>query len=205
MIAMLDTSQDLTVCADEIGCPVEQLLTPLTRFKRRTKMFAMDNGAFSHFNAKAFESLLRREREHRADCRFVAVPDVVGSARRTLECFDYWFERLDGWKLALVAQDGQEDLPIDWNLIDAIFIGGSTKWKESDAALQVIRAAQIQNKWVHVGRINQPMRFEWFEQARADSMDGSGIAQYTKQRHDINRQKNHPKLFAMQNLEYAGN
>lgn len=31
MIAMLDTPQDLAVCESEIGCPVEQLLTPLTR------------------------------------------------------------------------------------------------------------------------------------------------------------------------------
>ena len=203
MIAMLDTSEKLEVAAAEIGLQVEQLLTPLTRFTRKCERFAIDNGAFARFDARAFESLLKREREHRANCRFVAVPDVVGSARRTLECFEYWFPRLGGWKLALVAQDGQEDLPIRWDLIDAIFIGGSTKWKESDAALQVIRAAQIQNKWVHVGRINQPMRYEWFEQARADSMDGSGIAQYSKQRYAINRQKNHPKLFASENLQYA--
>ena len=195
MIALLDTSEDLTKCADEIGCPVEQLLTPLTRFRRRSEKFAIDNGAFSNFNAKAFESLLKREFENRHNCRFVAVPDVVGSARRTLETFDYWFERLDGWRLALVAQDGQEDLPIQWNLIDAIFIGGSTDWKLSQHAEAVIRAAQSMGKWVHVGRVNEAKRWEKFWELGVDSFDGSGIAQYSKQRYAINRQKNHPKLF----------
>lgn len=195
MIALLDSSQDLTVCQEEIGCPVEQLLTPLTRFRRRSKMFAIDNGAFSNFNSKAFESLLNRERENRENCRFVAVPDVVGSARRTLECFEYWFPRLGGWKLALVAQDGQEDLPIRWDLTDAIFIGGSTNWKLSRHAEAVIRAAQSQGKWVHVGRINEPDRFQKFWELGVDSFDGSGISQYSKQRFAINRQIQHPKLF----------
>ena len=35
MIALLDTSEDLSVCESEIGCPVEQLLTPLTCFTRQ--------------------------------------------------------------------------------------------------------------------------------------------------------------------------
>lgn len=35
MKAMLDTSEDLDVCEREIGCECEQLLTPLTRFKKR--------------------------------------------------------------------------------------------------------------------------------------------------------------------------
>lgn len=35
MIAMLDTSEDLEVCEAEIGCAVEQLLTPLTAFRRK--------------------------------------------------------------------------------------------------------------------------------------------------------------------------
>lgn len=32
MIAMLDTSESLEICEAEIGCTVEQLFTPLTRF-----------------------------------------------------------------------------------------------------------------------------------------------------------------------------
>ena len=130
MLVLLDTSQSLDVCASEIGCEVQQLLTPLTRFKlqRPDANFAIDNGAFSQFNGKAFESLLAREFNRREQCLFVCVPDVVGSARRTLEVFEHWKESLEDWPLALVAQDGQQDLPIPWDEIDAIFIGGSTEF-----------------------------------------------------------------------------
>ena len=126
MIALLDTSETLASCEAELGVPVvEQLLTPLTRFKlqRPEAFFAIDNGAFAGFNREAFESLLERERPRVELCRWVACPDVVGSARRTLEAFDYWHDRLrdDGWEVALVAQDGIENLPIPWDWIDAIF------------------------------------------------------------------------------------
>lgn len=178
---MLDTSHDLETCEAELGFPTEQLFTPLTRYRNRHpgRYFAIDNGAFSRFDRQAFEALLARERDVRHLCRFVAVPDVVGSARRTLEVFDYWFPLLGGWPLALVAQDGQENLPIEWNLLEAVFIGGTTKFKESDAAIQIIKAAKAMSKWVHVGRVNDPNRFAAFRALGVDSVDGSGIARYS--------------------------
>lgn len=192
---MLDTSHDLKTAERELNHPVEQLFTPLTRFanKRPDARFAIDNGAFSNFNRKAFESLLEREKSRRHLCRFVAVPDVVGSARRTLEVFDHWYPQLNQWKLALVAQDGQEDLPIPWEFIDAIFIGGTTQWKESDNARAIVKAAKAIGKWVHVGRINTPARFAGFKEWGADSCDGSGIAQYSHMRTAIGHPA--PKLF----------
>lgn len=198
MIALLDTSESLDTCAAEIGCEVEQLLTPLTRFKRQKPdaPFAIDNGAFSKLNVQAFESLLERESEDRELCRFVAVPDVVASARRTLEVFDYWMPRLEGWPLALVAQDGQEDLPIPWEFIDAVFIGGSTDWKMSVHAAAVIKAAKAMDKWVHVGRVNRPGRFEHFEALGADSMDGTGISRFSWMREAIWKAQHEPTLFA---------
>jgi hypothetical protein len=197
MIALLDTSHDLNQAAKELGCEVEQLLTPLTRFKPQQPdaRFAIDNGAFSRFDREAFESLLERENHRRHLCRFVAVPDVVGSARRTLEVFDRWYERIGQWPLALVAQDGQEDLPIPWELIKAVFVGGSTEWKLSFHAQTVIKAAQALGKWVHVGRVNKPARFEYFEKLGADSIDGTGLARYTWMREDIWNDYNEPGLF----------
>lgn len=191
MIALLDTSEDVEVCSREIGCPVEQLLTPLTRFRAQdpTARFAIDNGAFSSFNYKGFESLIEREKGRRQLCRFVAVPDVVGDARRTLEVFDYWHNRLCLWPLALVAQDGLEDLPIPWSLIQAVFIGGSTEWKISRHAAAVIKAAKAMRKHVHVGRVNEPTRWDYFEKLGADSVDGSGISQYSHQRIAIRDRK----------------
>lgn len=199
MIVMLDTSHDLEAAAVELGHPTEQLFTPLTRYSNRhvERRFAIDNGAFSRFNRRAFEALLERESPRRDLCRFVAVPDVVGSARRTLEVFDYWYPLLIQWPLALVAQDGQEDLPIDWEHLAAVFIGGTTKFKESDAAIQIIKAAQAMSKWVHVGRVNDPNRFEAFRQLGVDSVDGSGIARYSWMRERIGT---NPALFTREEL-----
>lgn len=196
---MLDTNHDLAECAKQLGHPTEQLFTPLTRYSNRhhDQHFAIDNGAFSRFDRKAFEALLAREKERQHLCRFVAVPDVVGSARRTLEVFDYWFPLLGNWPLALVAQDGQEDLPIPWEYLEAVFIGGSTKFKESDAAIQIIKAAKAMDKWVHVGRVNSPDRFEGFLKLGVDSVDGSGIARYTWMRERIGSK---PALFARSDM-----
>lgn len=184
MIALLDTSEDLDVCAEELGSPVEQLFSPLTRFKDRhpDRKKAADNGGFKRLDIPAFLALLDRE-QHQIDMfRFVAAPDVVASARRTLELFEFWKHRLCRWPLALVAQDGQEHLPIPWDYIVAIFIGGSTQWKMSKHAADIIKAAKGMEKWVHVGRVNDPARWIHFENLGADSVDGTGIAQYSHMR-----------------------
>ena len=196
MIALLDTSEDLVTASDELGCAVEQLLTPLTRFKRQREedCFAIDNGAFVGFKPDAFTSLLERERDSRKLCRFVAVPDVVGSARRTLEVFEYWRYKLTGWNLALVAQNGQEDLSIPWEGIEAVFIGGDTKCKLSKSAADCVRAAKAMGKWVHAGRVNTPARFEYFEELGADSIDGTGLSRYSWMRERIHQQAIQPNL-----------
>lgn len=187
MIALLDNGQDLDDCAAEIACEVGQLLTPLTRYRLRdsARPWAIDNGAFAQFDADAFLSLLKREEHHRERCLFVTAPDVVGSARRTLEVFEHWKERLAGWPIALACQDGQEHLPIPWGEIAAVFIGGSTNWKASDHAAHIIKAAKAIGKWVHVGRVNHPPRFEHFKKLGADSVDGTGIARYSHMREAI--------------------
>jgi len=187
MIVLLDTSHDLDTCAAELGCEVGQLLTPLTRYRLRdpSKPWAIDNGAFARFDIPAFHALLKREDAHKADCKFVTVPDVVGSARRTLEVFDHWSPRLADWKLALACQDGQEDLPIPWDDIHAVFIGGSTNWKCGPYATQIIKAAQALEKWVHVGRVNGPARLDYFDKLGVDSIDGTGLSRYSHMREAV--------------------
>ncbi|CAB4172668.1 hypothetical protein UFOVP938_43 [uncultured Caudovirales phage] len=198
MICLLDTSHDLEVCRVEIGGgDVGQLLTPLTRYRLRNPElpWAIDNGAFSRFEEKAFLALLEREKHHQKNCKFVSCPDVVGSARRTLEVFQVWRPKLEGWNVALVAQDGQEDLPIPWDQIEAIFVGGSTSFKCGTGAEQIIKTAQIFKKWVHVGRVNDPDRFEYFENMGVDSIDGTGLARYTHMRQSIANRKNQLRMF----------
>jgi hypothetical protein len=198
VIVLLDTSHDLNTCAEELGCEVGQLLTPLTGFRLRDpeRPWAIDNGAFANFEPKAYMSRVNRHKEHKDKCLFLTVPDVVSSARRTLEVFERWKERLEGWPLALACQDGQEHLPIPWDDIQAIFIGGSTNWKLSDHATHCIKAAKALDKWVHVGRVNDPARFEHFEQLGADSIDGTGIAKYSHMREAIAKRDNQERLWA---------
>lgn len=192
MIVLLDTSEDLCKCEAEIGSEVGQLLTPLTQFKlQEGRRWAMDNGAYSGFQEANFLSLLRRERDHASECLFVALPDVVGSALRTAECFRRWrsahaFE-LEGYRLALVAQDGLESIEMSptWDEFSVLFIGGTDAFKTSRGAEQLIRAAQIMGKWVHVGRVNAPSRFDWALRMGVDSVDGSGLARFSHMREAI--------------------
>lgn len=184
MIYFLDTPNELEVCASELGVGSEsigQLLTPLTRRANRGGRWAADNGAFARFDADGFKRLLERNEKHRDRCEFVAVPDVVGSARRTLEVWREWAPELAFWPVALVAQDGIEDLDIPWREMRAVFIGGSNEFKMSNAAHQVARAARALGKWVHVGRVNTPGRLAAWEDD-ADSCDGTGLARYTHMR-----------------------
>jgi hypothetical protein len=187
LIALLDTGKDLNTCEAEIGEQVGQLLTPLTRYRLRdpSRPWAIDNGGFSRFEEAAFLALLAREDHHKENCKFVCLPDVVGSARRTLEIFERWLPRIAGWRSALVIQDGQDHLPIPWDQIDAVFIGGTTAFKCGDGTAQIIRTAKILGKWVHVGRVNDPVRWDHFEKLGADSVDGTGIARYTDRREAI--------------------
>lgn len=196
MIVMLDTSQDLDVCAKEIGCDVEQLFTPLTRYnaQKPEQKFGMDNGAFSKFDAKGFLTMLAKHKSRQSLCRFVSAPDVVGDARRTLECFRHWQASLNDWPVALVCQDGQENLDIPWNDIAAVFIGGSTKWKLGTGATAIVKASKVMGKWCHIGRVNTPGRFEYFEGLGADSCDGTGLSQYSSMRAAICADRENPRL-----------
>src|SRR5262249_43119571 len=116
------------------------------------------------------------------------------SAIRTLEVFERWQTRLAGWRPALACQDGQENLPIPWASIAAVFIGGSTKWKCSEHVKHIIKAAKALGKWVHVRRVNDPERWDHFEDLGADSADGTGLARYTHMRQAIANNHHQGKL-----------
>lgn len=143
------------------------------------RTWCMDNGVFSgQFNAHAFWQKLKKMRPYQASCVFVVAPDVVANALATLDAFRYWGARIqaEGWPVAFVAQDGQEhhSLPPAW-AYDALFIGGSTEWKMSQHALDLIAQAKALGKWVHVGRVNSQKRIAHFQLANVDSVDGTAV------------------------------
>lgn len=200
MIVLLDTAQNLDECSRQLGgIAVEQLFTPLTRrnAQKPDSPFAMDNGAFANFSSKGFLSMLEKHSHRKSLCRWVAVPDVVADARRTLEIFRHWScdPVLREWPLSFVCQDGQEHLPIPWNKIAGIFIGGTTDWKLSSSAVGCIKAAKALNKWVHIGRVNTPARYEYFKDLGADSCDGTGLARFEDMRFLLHQRMAEPKLF----------
>ena len=174
-----------------------QLLTPLTGYADAGLPYAIDNGAFSGFPADRFRRLLERQEGRKADCLFVTCPDIVGAGQRTIELFkrrNKWIPA--GWRVALVAQDGMEDLEIPWDEMNAIFIGGGDPWKDSKASQDIVKTAVTLGVWVHVGRVNTPRRFELFDELGADSCDGSGIAMYDHMLKKIERRNEpRPSLF----------
>jgi hypothetical protein len=180
MKILLDTSTKRAAAA---GLPndlvIGQLITPLTGFKRWAEVFAIDNGAFTRFDAQAFRNLLIRETPASQQCLFVCCPDVVGNARRTLEIYERKYKYIPvSWQSALVAQDGLEDLEVPWHDLDCLFIGGRDPWKDSQCAQDLVKAAVVLGKHVHIGRVNTPERYELFANLGAHTCDGSGIARY---------------------------
>lgn len=145
--------------------------------------WAADNDCFQQLDAAAYTRMLDRI-AGLPGCRFVTVPDVVGDAARTLELFGEWAPELErrGLPVGLVAQDGLEHLrwAIEWDRLDALFIGGSTEWKEGPAAAELAQLAHDRGLWVHWGRVNTRRRFDLIAAGACDSFDGSKFARFRK-------------------------
>lgn len=138
-----------------------------------------DNGCYSGFDRDWFDAYLDRI-AHQPRCLFVVTPGVVSDARATLASFFFWRIRvaMAGQPIALVGQDGAEDLDIPWGDFDAWFIGGSTAWKLSHASLDLAQAAKRRGKHVHMGRVNSRIRMEAAALMGCDSVDGSSASMF---------------------------
>jgi hypothetical protein len=98
--------------------------------------------------------------------------------------FDHWLpEFLDReLPVALVGQDGMEECDIDYwfGMCDAFFVGGSTAWKLSLAAADLIAEAKARGKWVHMGRVNSRKRAKVACDLGCDSIDGSKFSWFPR-------------------------
>lgn len=156
-----------------------QLRTPLTGYALSGKQYGLDNGCFKRFNKDTWYRLIKEAKEQDLvnQPMFVCAPDIVGDARRTLELFDMFYEVIKPLKVCLVLQDGIGEFSIDWERLDAVFVGGSDAFKISNEAINACKVAKMLGKWVHVGRVNTVERVRnWV--GLADSIDGSGISKY---------------------------
>lgn len=149
--------------------------------------WAADNGRFSSpetYTDAAYLTWLSK-RPYRDACLFATAPDVVGDAAATLALSEPMFEpiRAVGYRVALVAQDGLENLTefIPWDDFDALFIGGTTAWKLSEAAHELAAEAKRRGKWLHMGRVNSRRRVRLAQAMGCDSVDGT----YLRFRHSL--------------------
>lgn len=108
-------------------------------------------------------------------CRFATAPDVVGDWPSTLDQAEFYLDRIRvaGFPAAIVLQDGATPGEVPWPEVDAVFVGGSTEWKLSDAARRICDEARWRGKWVHMGRVNSLERFKLAHSWRCHSVDGT--------------------------------
>jgi hypothetical protein len=149
----------------------------------RPGFWAMDNGAYSGFEADVFMRML--ERFHgRKGCRWVACPDVVGDAAETLQRWPFWSRviRGVGFVPALVLQDGMLASEIPWREIGGVFVGGTDRWKFSPQARELCAYAKARGLTVHVGRVNSQKRIFASHEMGADTWDGGQYSMFAKRR-----------------------
>jgi hypothetical protein len=163
-----------------------QLRTPLTGYARAEGVpWAFDNGCFKKFLRDRWLRMLDQARKNPDDMPiFVTVPDMVGDAQRTAELFEQFLEQTEGFKRALVLQDGIERVQIPWEQVDTVFIGGSDAFKVSPAAFAAARTAKMLGKQVHLGRVNTAARMRnWL--GLADTGDGTGMCRFDHMLEDV--------------------
>ncbi len=142
------------------------------------RVWAADNGCFAKGDTFVLSDYLRwlgGFSDIASRCVFATAPDVVGDSRKTWARSQPVFPQLRalGFKAALVAQNGIEDMDVAWDEFDAIFLGGDTAWKLSVCAQSVVAEAKRRGKWAHMGRVNSLRRLERAEQFGCDSVDGN--------------------------------
>lgn len=164
-------------CTDQIGVMLS--FNAGKQSKHGHNLFAADNGCFvqaAKYSDDGFLAWL--DQLDRAACLFATAPDVVGDAIGTRKRAYRMLPRIRelGFKAAFVVQDGETVDQIRWDEMDAIFVGGSTEWKLSQAAADIVALAKRKGKWVHMGRVNSYKRMRLAAAIGCDSVDGTMLA-----------------------------
>ena len=145
--------------------------------------WAVDNGAYSGFDADAYRKLVDKCIGHqRNGLRWITCPDVVGNHQATLDLFDQWAMYLLRRHLpvAFVAQDGCTTGEIPWDHISCVFIGGTTAWKLSQDVVKILHMCRIKAFQAHVGRVNSRKRIRWCFDQGVTSVDGTSMSRFSE-------------------------
>lgn len=143
------------------------------------QIWAADTGCYTQpekYSNSRYLNWLRAQ--NTSTCLFAAAPDILGNAKETLQRSAPVLTALRsiGFKAALVAQDGLENEIVPWDMVDCLFIGGTTEWKLSIACAKLIAHATNRQKWVHMGRVNSFKRLRSAQALGCDSVDGTHVA-----------------------------
>jgi hypothetical protein len=143
--------------------------------------WAADNDCFQGLDPDAYLNMLSLIAT--TDTRkllFVTVPDVVADSHGTFALFCAWLPALRKRNLpiALVAQDGLTSDQVPWGELAALFIGGSTTWKEGPEAAALIHKAHEREVWIHIGRVNTERLLRYFDALGIDSFDGTQFSMF---------------------------
>ena len=111
------------------------------RLKQYEYPICADNGAFKNFNPARWNTFIKSITPD-IPLQWLSVPDRVEDMKETLRLYAKWRPSLVHVPRALVAQDGAEDCELPWSDFRCLFIGGSTEWKLSGAARDLIVEAQ---------------------------------------------------------------
>lgn len=151
--------------------------TPLQGNRRPPGVsWCADNGCFSDkWDQEKWWTWLQGNAHDAPTCTFAVAPDVVGDAWRTGIRALPWIEPIKrlGYPVAWVAQDGQQNQPLPWLSIDALFIGGTTAWKVGPHARDLVAEAKRRGLWAHMGRVNSERRWRYAKAIGCDSVDGT--------------------------------
>ena len=146
-------------------------------------VWAVDNGCFARPSGFKNEGYLAWLDKRPRNALFAAAPDVVGDWPATLERSRPMLAEIRtlGFKAAIVLQDGATIETVPWDECDAVFVGGSTKWKLGPTVPDLVRAARTRSKWAHMGRVNSWVRLRVAAAIGCQSADGN-VAVYDRGR-----------------------
>lgn len=159
--------------------PLGVMLTPrMGQHPPPGAWWAADNGCFAQgadFDGETWLDWLAQPPGPLARCLFAVMPDVYGDAVATRDQYGYFLPDVKGlgYPVGFVAQNGETVETVPWHLLDCLFIGGTDRFKLSEAAHQLVAAGKAQDKWVHIGRVNSRRRLRSFAATGADSVDGT--------------------------------
>lgn len=142
--------------------------------------WGFDNGAYAGLDLPAWRRKLSWVSNHSERCLWAVCPDKVADAQETRRLFDDYEPeiRAAGLPVAYVGQDGAEAGEIPWDRFRSWFIGGSTRWKLSQASADLVQEAKARGKWCHMGRVNSLRRMRAAFDMGCDSVDGSSMSMF---------------------------